>query len=688
MAIIGKIRERSFLVLVIIGIALLAFMLTEYFTANSNGQQAPATLAEIDGTAISPQEFEFKVQQAYDNYQAQTKQELDERTRSSIRESVWNEMSSDIIIGREMEDLGIVVTSKEMLYMVQGDNPHPQVKQAFTDPNTGQFNSQAVIQFLQNLDNDETTKAQWLDFEKAMKRNRRMEKYNNLIKKGIYTPTALATAQFNDNQTALAFKYVYKPYTSIADSSVSVSESDVKAQYDKTKSDYEQKASRKIAYAYFPVSPSEMDQQMTKRWIDDMYTKFKTNKNDSTFVNANSDDRFIPTYYSKALAPAGADTMLWSQDSGYVTSPKLVGGVWSISKVKSIKMAPDSVKAKHILIGLQTRTREAAEKTADSVLAVLEAGTPMDEVINLSDDKASVEEGGSLGWFAEGMMVKPFSDAAFSAEVGEYKKVETQFGFHIIQVTEKLEPVKKIQVATITREIKSSKKTYEDLFNKANSFSINVTDMESFRKELNANNIQQRTAILTDKDNLIQGLDASRDVARWAKEANEGDVSEAKDVDEAFIVAIVESVDKEGIAPLEKVRNRVEFLAKQEKKAEMLKEQLSKGSDIGSVASSTGSSVENANVTFASPAIPNVGLEPKVVGAAMNLTEGQLSQPIAGNNGVFVVSVDKKVEAGQPDLAQVRGSQQRAVDSRVDNGAVFNALKENSEITDNRSKFY
>ncbi len=688
MAIIGKIRERSFLVLIIIGIALLAFMLTEYFSANSNGQQAPLSIAEINGQQISPQEFDFKVQRGYENYQKQTEQELDERTKSTIRESVWAEMTSDILVGEQLEELGIQVTSRELMDLVSGSNPHPQVRQAFTDPNTGQFNPNAVIQFLQNLDNDEATKAQWVDFERALKRNHRMDKYNVLIKKGIYTPSAFAKEKYNENNGAMAFKYIYKPYSSIEDSTIEVSESEISNLYNKTKSDYDQKASRKIAYAYFPIVPSAEDQEETKQWVNKTYEEFKTNGNDSTFVNANSDQNFIPVYYSKANAPVGADTSLWDQDSGYVVSPKLVGNVWTIAKVKAIKMAPDSVRARHILIGAQNRTMEAAEKTADSVMTALQSGTPFDSLVSLSDDKASAVKGGDLDWFAEGMMVKPFNDAAFSSNVGEFSKVETQFGYHIIEVTEKLPEVKKIQIATITREVKPSKGTYADLFNQANSFSINVTDIESFRDELTKNNLQQRSAVLSENDNLVQGLGLSRDLARWVQDADQGDVSEAKDVEGAFVVAIVENVDKEGIAPLDKVRNRVEFLARQEKKAEILKSELSDASDIGSLAGKTGLSVENANVTFASPAIPSVGLEPKVVGSAWALTPGQLSQPIAGNNGVFVVSVDKNVSAGEPNLAEVRQNEIRSMASRVDNGAVYNALKDKSEVVDNRSKFY
>ena len=258
----------------------------------------------------------------------------------------------------------------------------------------------------------------------------------------------------------------------------------------------------------------------------------------------------------------------------------------------------------------------------------------------------------------------------------------------MVEVTGRTEVVKKIQIAIVQREILPGKETYADLFNQANSFSINVTDMESFRSELSSNNIQQRSAVLSEKDNTVQGLNASRDLARWVKEASEGDVSEAYDVDDAFVVAIVETVDEEGPAPLDKVRNRIEFLTKQEKKAEIFKEELGNANSLGELATQLGLSVENANLTFASPAIPGVGLEPNVAGVAMSLAAGQLSQPIQGSNGVFVVSVDKKPDPGTVNIAQIRDSENRGVSARIDNGAIFNALKEKSNLVDNRNKFY
>jgi peptidyl-prolyl cis-trans isomerase D len=691
MAIIGKIRERSTLVLVIIGGAIVAFVLSDLFSSSSSGQQGPMSLAEVNDESISPQEFDFRVQKAYDNYQQRTNQELDERTKSSIREQVWNEIMSDILLGTQMDELGINVTSKELFDLVKGNNPHPQVKQAFTNPETGEFNSSAVVQFLQNLDNgDPKTKQQWVEFEKAVKRDHQMSKYYNLIKKGVYMPSELAKKQFQDNNSKLSFKYVYKPYSSIEDANVTLSEAEIEAYYEKHKSDYEQEASRKIAYAYFPVAPSERDEAMAEEWSKEIYAKFQKVENDSTFVNANSDERFDPFYYSKENAPIGADTSLWSKEVGYVAAPVKLSDMYFINKVRNRKTAPDSVKASHILINVQDRTEERAEAIADSLMALLEGGAAMSDLATEnSDDVASAQEGGDLGWFTEGTMVPAFNNAAFAASPGEIKKVKTQFGFHLIEVTERTALKEKIQIASIKREILPGKETYEEIFNAANSFSIEASGVESFNQKIQEGNIQRRAAILQENDNSIQGLEASRDLARWVKEAKEGDVSEAYDVDEAFVVAVVEAVNEKGIAPLEKVRNRVEYLARQEKKGEMIKQEFAGASDLGSLASSNGLSVEKAeNVSFSSPAIPQVGLEPKVVGKLMSLEAGQTSVPIAGNSGVFVVTLDNKVAAGEANVAMERGTRLRGIAARVDNGALFNALKEKAALTDNRSKFY
>jgi peptidyl-prolyl cis-trans isomerase D len=692
MAVIGKIRERSTLVLVIIGLAIVAFVLTDLFSAKAGGQQGPINLAEIDGKAVSAQDFDFKVQNAYATYQtnSQSNEALDEATKASIREQVWNEVVSDLIIGNEMEILGITVTKNELMDMVSGDNPHPQIKQAFTNPETGEFNSFAVIQFLQNLDNDPAAKEQWLSFEKAIKRNQHIEKYNNLIKKGMYTPNALATAQANETNTKIDFSYVYKPFSSINDEEVTVSESDVKTYYNNNLDKYEQKASRKAYYAYFPVRASDKDIEDAKVWSEDAANRMENVEDDSIFVNRNSEVPFDANYYSVDNRPMGTDSSLWSKEIGFMKGPYMIEKTFFIQKVRNIKMAPDSVKASHILINTADRTPERAEEIADSLMILLNSGTKMADIAaENSDDVGSGQNGGDLGYFTEGTMVKPFNDAAFSSEIGDFTKVTSQFGIHLIEVTDRTELKKKIQIATVRRTSEPSKDTYENVFNEANSFSISVTDLEGFNTEVNERDIQRRVTVLSETDNLIQGEAASRDLVRWIKEAGVNDVSEAYDLDDAFVVAVVEEINQKGASPLEKVDGIVRQEVLKQVKGKMMVEEFSGATDLNSLSSKVNIPTKKASaITFTSSSIPNVGLEPAVVGKAHSLQKGQMSVPIIGNNGVFVISIDEKVEIANPDLTIVQNANARANKSKVDNGLLFNALKDKSDIVDNRSKFY
>lgn len=692
MAIIGKIRERSTLVLVIIGLAIVAFVLTDLFSAKAGGQQGPINLAEINGKVISAQDFDIRVQQGYENYMSnsQTNEPLDERTKSNVREQIWNEVVSDELLGSAMDKLGVKVTPSELFDMVQGRDPNPQVRQAFTNRETGVFDPNAVIQFIQNLDNNPEAKKQWVAFEKAIKRNQRIEKYNNLIKKGMYLPSPLATMIAKEGETKFTFSYVMKPYTATPDSLVEVSESEIKDYYNENKKDFEQKANRKAFYAYFPVRPSAIDVEQTRQWAFETYEKFKNAENDSTFVNANSDQAFDPNFYSVENIPMGADSTLWNEEIGFIKAPYPIEMTFYIHKVRASKMAPDSVKARHILINTADRTPEEAEALADSIKSAIEGGSDFAELAKeLSDDVGSGQNGGDLNWFTEGMMVKPFNDAAFSAEIGKLQKVKSQFGYHIIEVTEQTAMKKKIQIATIMRTTEPSQTTYEEVFNNANSFSINATDLESFNKLVNEQNIQRRVAVIGENDNLIQGEPESRDLVRWIKAANENEVSDAEDFGDAFAVAVVEEINEDGPAPLEKVRNTVEYLAKQKKKGELFSEEMKSYTDLESLASGLGLQVQNAtNLSFTSPSIPNMGSEPAVLGKLYTLQKGALSVPIAGNIGVFVLKVDDRVEVANPDLFQVRSSYARSSQSQVDNGLVFTALKKQADIEDNRSKFY
>ncbi len=693
MAIIGKIREKSTLVLIIIGGAIVAFVLSDLFSSSAGGRpQGPMFLAQVKEHSISPDEYEQQLQTAYENFEARSETPMDARTKGQIKENVWNQILSSYIIGDEREALGVKVTSKELFDMVQGDNPHPQVRQIFTNPETGEFNSSAVVQFLQNLDQgDPKTKEQWISFEKALKSNQEMDKYNNLIKKGMYMPSELAKQQYADNRTSLSFKFVSQLYMNLPDSVVEVSDAELKEYYEEHKDEYEQPYGRRMFYAFFPVRPSDADVEATYAEANRVYEKFKTASNDSIFVNANSDTRFDPMFYTIENIPLGIDTMFWKQDSGSTKAPFKLENVYYIHKIRDVKMAPDSVQASHILIGGQTRSPEAAEALADSLLEVLKNGQGvMSELASeYSDDATSAVEGGDLGWFAEGTMVKPFSDAAFSMEVGEYRKVLSQFGYHIIQVNGKTEDKRKVQFATVRIDINPSKETYANIFNEANSFSIDATDGESFNTLVNDKRLQRRSVVLSEQMTTLNENEATRELVRWAKEAKEGDISEAYDIGDAFAVGHLEKINEEGPAPFEDVRNRVEYAVRVEKKAEKFINEMSGFSNLTELAAKLNLTVESAeNVTFSDPSIPNKGVEPKVIGKAMSLEAGQMSVPLKGGSGVYVLAIESKSDAGEPNIAMTRGSWQRGFNSQIDNGSVFNALKEEVEIEDNRTKFF
>lgn len=692
MAIIGKIRERSTLVLIIIGLAIVAFVLTDLFSAQGSGQRGPINLAEIEGNPISASEFDLKVQQAYQNYQinAQSTEPIDERTKANIREQVWNEVVSDELLGGEMAKLGVFVTKEELFDMVQGNDPHPNVRQAFTNPETGEFNPSAVVQFIQNLDNDPRAKEQWISFERALKRSQRLEKYNVLVKTGGYLPTPLATMLANESSTQISFNYVFKPYTDIPDSTVEVSENNIKAYYEENLHKYQQEENIKFFYAYFPVRASNEDIERTRLWAMDTYESFKNAENDSAFVEANSEIPFDNKFYSIENLPLGSDTSLWNMKKDSIVAPYMIETTYFIQKIRDIKMAPDSVKASHILINTSDRTPEVAEAIADSLLDLLNNGGNMAELATAnSDDVGSGQNGGDLGWFTEGMMVKPFNDAAFSAEIGDYTKVLSQFGYHLIEVTDKTAPKKKIQLATIRRTAEPGKKTYEEAFNTANSFSINVNDRESFDNTINEERIQRRVAVIRRNENMILNNAASRDLVRWAKEAKVGDISEAEDLGDAFAVAIIDEVNEEGASPLEKVRVSAEFEARKIVKAEQYKSQMSSITDLQELASQMGTDVQAAdNITFTSSSIPGAGIEPNVVAKAYSMEVGQLSVPIKGNNGVYVIQITQKTPPASPSVASNKDSYTRGLVSRIDNGFVFSAIKNESDITDNRSSFY
>ena len=646
MAVIGKIREQSTLVLILIGGAIVAFVLSDLFGSGASVFDQTRNVAVVDGVNVSAQEFQNQVQIATENYQKnQPEEQIDENTRDAIRQQVYDQMVNQIVLTKEFDQLGLEVTTKELFDMVQGNNPHPQVRQSFTNPETGQFNPTDVVRFIQTLDQNPEVKGQWIQFEQALKKDRELEKYNTLVTKGLYVTADAAKSKHIAANKNYSIKYVLKRYNELSDTSIVLTESELKDYYNDHKDDYKQEASKKIEYITFNIQPSEQDEELVRKWANDMYHEFKNTKNDSLFLMNNSDNGYDPRYYSMKTVPVDIDTSLFAQEPGYVTPPFEKDDATRIQKLLDIKVGADSVKARHILVGLQDRTIEEARVIADSLLTVLNAGTPFDTLaINSSDDVGSGAKGGDLGWFTEGMMVKPFDEAAFNSPVGKVQKVETQFGVHLIEVTDKTAEVKKIKVGVLSRSAEPGKETYANVFQKANAFSIN-TSSEQWNDVINADNMLRRAGIIGLNDREVRGIEGSR---------------------------------------------RVEYEAKRDKKAERFIEEMKGSQNLAEAAGKVGVQVQEAtNVTFESGNIAGAGNEPVVVAKITTLQQGQMTAtPIKGKNGVFMVQVTAVNEPGEADVRSMRSSVERGYATRVSNRQGIEALKAKATIKDNRSKFF
>lgn len=699
MSVLEKIRSRSGLLVGIIAVALLVFILESALESGNRFFSSNRTkVGEIAGKEISIQEFEAKVEEAVTaEKQRSQRNSIDESTMDNIRSQVWNQFLIDNVLKTKYEELGVAVSDDELFDMVQGKNPHPSVKQAFTNPQTGVFDPAQVITFLKNMDKDETgdTKRRWLQFESAIKEERVANKFNTMVKKGLY----LTKAEVNRDNAAknryMEFTYVYKPYASQPDSLFKVTEDDLKKVYNETKNKYKQSTeSREIDFVYFDIQPSNEDRAEAQGQIMKLIPELQASTNDSDFVNANADTKYTEKFFGRTDLNPVLDTLMRAS-VGTVIGPYNEGNIIKISKLSGVKMMPDSVKARHILIKIENGNSKAANSKADSLKKLIKAGQKFEDLAKtFSTDQGSAVKGGDLGYFRSGMMVKPFNDACFNGKVGDMPIVESQFGVHLIEITGRGAETRKLIISTIDRELAPSTKTMQDVYAKASSFAGQNTTKEAFDAAAKKDNLNKMQAANIDPlARQVSMLNNARALVRWVYEAKKGDVSKVIDVDGRYVIAVLTSVREKGISPLDAVRKQVEVEAIKEKKAEKFLAEIS--SKAGSAASieqysqAMGLPIDTArNITFSGPYIPKSGRELELVGKLSVSKSGTLVKPMKGENGVIVAQLTKLTEApAVTDYKQAAMQISQQMTGRVDY-EMFEALKEKANIEDNRANFY
>lgn len=699
MPVLEKIRSKAgIFIAIFIGFALFAFIIGDFLTSGQTFfRQSQNEIAEIGGKSVSYTDFQQKFVELQEVYKVRSNQTtLPEGIIEQLREQAWIEIIFEKVVYPEYDELGLAVGKDELAELITGNNPSPIIRQNFGDPQTGQVNTAFVNNLWNNYEQNPAAKAIVLSIEKEITMNQGFTKYTNIIRKGLYVPKFLAKNDFVETNEKADVSFLVKRYSEVGDSAVNITSSDLKKYYNEHKYLFEQSPSRDIEYVTFDIVPSKKDYNDASEYINKVLPEFASTDDPKQYVAQNSDLSFDNRFYKAGQLSDTLNKFAFSAKEGDVFGPYFENETYKISRLVKIASLPDTVKARHILIQpTEQMGADRAKALADSILNVVKSGGNFAELVSkFSADKGSVPTGGDLGWFEEGRMVPEFNDAAFSMNKGETRLVQTQFGYHILQVTDRGPETKKVQIATMARKVDPSEATNNDIYSKASQFALENRTREQFNKTVNASNgklVKKLANSVTLNDRGIMGLEQSRPLISWAYNASEGEVSDVITLPNTFVVAVVSQVREDKYASLQQVQPEIELAVRKEKKGQLLSEQIKKQAegtkDIQALAGKLNTTVETASgISFSSFSIGSAGIEPKLIATSATIKVNEMSQPIIGNNGVYVASVTSRVPAEGTDYSQSTQRLNYTLQSRA--YEALDALKKLANIDDKRGKFY
>jgi peptidyl-prolyl cis-trans isomerase D len=692
MALIGTIRKRSGLLIGAVGVAMAAFILGDFFTGGTSSRPE-YHIGDVKGNPIQGEEYDNKVQNQVESLRS-IGQRIDDPATEQIKEQVWNQIVREKVLASELNSVGVQLTQGEYDDIRWGNNVLPEIKndQTFVSKETGAFDPDAVKQYFVFV--QKTYPTYFKVQKERMINNRKVQKYNNIVKAGMMVNSLEAQQDYVATNRKADLTFVVKTYASIPDSIITVADADVRNYYNKHKADkkYQQEESRSIEYISFDVSPTEDDVEDARIWLVEMTEDFISTENDSVFVTNNSDTRAYETevYVEGTIADKDVDSKLVSSKKGEVVGPYKDGENFKLVKVLNNGKKPE-VRARHILLALDATNDIAALKAkAASFKKEIKRKKNFEALAKEhSTDKGSAVKGGDLDWFGQGVMVPAFDKACFEGRKGEMRIVETQFGVHLIEITDKREK-DEINLLVIKRAIEPSKSTFDDSYDIASVFSINNNNEELFFAGVDtAGYVAQKANNILPNAKNVQGLTNARSIVRWIYEAKLGDVSEPFEVGRKFVIAIVSEVKNEGEPTFEELQEVFKAAVVRENKAAMFMEKMAGFESLDALAASIGEEVKSSpGISFNSYSLQGAGREPNVIGQSATLSAGNISVPLEGASGVFVVAVDNVTEAPETnDYSVSRTTLDGKMKSAIDFG-VYNALREKADVNDNRYKFY
>jgi len=705
MAILTKIRNRSGLAIGAVGLALALFVISDALNNNMGlfGGGQVTDVGEIDGEKISAKEFDAKYQLNIDNYLKRSGQEsMDENTKTQLRDQTWNQVLNDFLMQKQYETLGLTVSEDELSDMVFGNNIHPQIRQSFTDPNSGQFDLNNVKRYLKQVTEgtDENAKAQWKEFEDYIVTETLQRKFSNILKKGVYGTSLEARSLYNARNQSAEVNLVAMPYFTIADSTIVADDNDLKSYFKKNLDKYKEKEnSRKLEFVVWDFAPTTEDSAIVQKWAFDQLAQFQAADNDTAYVDLNSDVKFDPNPKRRNEFPESVQGRLFNDSIGTVIGPLFENGNWTLYKISGIKQdSVFSMKASHILIRVEGPTdldTANAQKKANDILARVKKGEEFATLAAEFGTDGTKDRGGDLGWFTEGSMVKEFNDAVKTHNKGDVFVTKTQFGFHVIKVTGD-KSKKTVCAGVLSRAVGASDKTTSIAFNEASQFAAISRNSDDFAKNVDEKKLLKRVAeFVRETDNFLPGYTEAREAVRWAFNAKVGDVSDVLTVGEdKYVILTLTAIREKGKSNFEASRERVLNDFRKDKKAEQLTEKLVKAMESGSTLDAISKGLNQPitpvpALTFENASIPYIGFDPIFAGAAAGTSElKKVKGPLKGDAAVYAYEVVKMVPA--PPAANY-DAQKAEISNTLTQKLEYNyfeVLKEIKNVKDNRHLFY
>lgn len=703
MAILSKIRERSMFLIIIIGLALFAFVLdpstlSDFFSSNKVNE-----IGSVEGESISRQEY----LNALEAYQQQTGGRVSEMQAAK---TVWNNLIRKKVYENQLEEAGVTIGENDVWNAVINT---PSVKNNPQFQNElGMFDENLFKEFLANTKENtpEMWKA-WTNFMTQLGDGSKVNTYNNLVTSGLGASLKEGEKQYFMENTKINSQFLFVPFNTVEDNLIDISNADVKEYIKNNEADFKVEDSRDIKYVKFAIEATLEDEKVIKQQVAQLIEDtqdngvviqgLKTTKDYNAFLNENDSDISLDENFKfKSSINQQYANQIFELNKDDVFGPYKDNGYIKISKVIEVSKMPDSVRASHILLsfaGAQRvsadtkRTREEAEKLADSILNVVKSNRSKfgDLAKEFSSDIGSAQKNGDLNWFSYNSMVPAFRDYAFANKKGDIGIVESPFGFHIIKIDNQKNSQKVVKLATFGRKIVPSEATENTAFRNAEQFALSLSKKEDIEEVAKKNNYDVKLAVgLKLLDESIPGLGNQRQIVSWAfSKSTEVNSFKRFDLEGSYVVALLKDKTKKGLMPVEKAMGRVKPILLNKKKAELISNKFN-GTTLEEIAKENNTIVRKAsNINLKAATISGAGFEPNVVGAMYYAENGKLYTNVVGNRGVYAFVVTEKIlptalpnyETSRTKIAQNR----KQLTYRI-----YDAVKGASEIEDNRKAMY